>query len=261
MTKALEGTVALVTGASSGIGEATALALASHGAKVAVTGRRLERLERLAERIGGQGQTALAIQSDITDQAQAIEAVDRTADELGRLDIVVANAGIASFAQAWEMTEQQWDDVIATNLGGVWKTARAAVPAILERDEGGAIVFTSSTAGFWGTPYMAHYVAAKHGVIGLTRALAMDVAKDGVTVNAVCPGYVETPMAERVRAGYASMAGISEAEVLTQFNAKIPLGRYSTVDEIAGLADYLATDAAASITAQGLNVCGGLGIY
>ena len=119
----------------------------------------------------------------------------------------------------------------------------------------------ASTGGKQGVVFAAPYSASKHGVVGFTKAVGIELAKSGITVNAVCPGYVETPMAGRVRQGYANHWGVTEEEVLEKFNAKIPLGRYSTPEEVAGLVTYLTTDTASSITAQALNVCGGLGNY
>lgn len=125
----------------------------------------------------------------------------------------------------------------------------------------GRVINIASTAGKQGVVLGAPYSASKHGVVGFTKALGNELAATGITVNAVCPGYVETPMAQRVRQGYAAAWDVSEDEVLTRFQAKIPLGRYSTPEEVAGLVGYLVTDAAASITAQAINVCGGLGNF
>jgi len=125
----------------------------------------------------------------------------------------------------------------------------------------GRIVVVASVASKAGDRYMAAYTASKHGVLGMVRSVSAELARSGVTVNAVCPGYVETPMAQRVRQGYAAAYETSESEILTKFQSKIPLGRYSTPAEVAGLVGYLATDTAASITAQAINVCGGLGNF
>jgi ketoreductase len=131
---------------------------------------------------------------------------------------------------------------------------------MLERGHG-RVISIASTGGKQGVVLGAPYTASKHGVVGFTKALGLELAKSGVTVNAVCPGYVETPMAQRVRAGYSQAWDISEQEVLDRFHAKIPLGRYSTPEEVAALVGYLVTDAAAPVTAQAINVCGGLGNY
>jgi ketoreductase len=178
------------------------------------------------------------------------------------VDVLVNNAGRSGGGVTADIADELWFDVIDTNLHSVFRTTREVLAAGGMRDRNwGRIVNIASTAGKQGVVLGAPYSASKHGVVGFTKALGNELAPTGITVNAVCPGYVETPMAQRVRQGYAQAYGTSEDEVLQRFRAKIPLGRYSTPDEVAGLVGYLVTDTAASITAQAINVCGGLGNF
>ena len=206
MATSLEGTVALVTGASSGIGEATARALAAQGAKVAVAARRLERLERLAAEIGGGGHTALAIQSDITDQAQAINAVDRTVDELGRLDIVVNNAGQMLLGPIEGAPTEEWDRMIDLNLKGLINTTHAAVPHLLAAAEDPTrncadLVNISSVAGRLARSGSGVYNLTKHGVGAFSESFRQEFADRKVRTTIVEPGAVETELTDHIRDG------------------------------------------------------------
>jgi NADP-dependent 3-hydroxy acid dehydrogenase YdfG len=206
MTKAHTETVALVTGASSGIGEATALALASQGAKVAVTGRRLERLERLAEQIGGQGQTALAIQSDITDQAQAITAVERTVDELGRLDIVVNNAGQMLLGPIEDAPTEEWNRMIDLNLKGLIVTTHAALPHLLAAAEDSPrgcadVVNISSVAGRIARSGSGVYNLTKFGVGAFSESFRQEFASRRIRSTIIEPGAVATELTDHLRDG------------------------------------------------------------
>ncbi|MFD1051235.1 SDR family NAD(P)-dependent oxidoreductase, partial [Kibdelosporangium lantanae] len=161
-------------------------------------------------------------------------------DRYGPIDVLVNNAGRTGGGITADIPDETWDDVIDTNLNSVFRVIREVLSAGGMRDRpSGRIINIASTAGKQGVVLGAPYSASKHGVIGLTKALGLELAKTGITVNAVCPGYVETPMAERVRAGYAGAWGITETEVLDRFQAKIPLGRYCTPEEVAGLTHYL----------------------
>jgi NADP-dependent 3-hydroxy acid dehydrogenase YdfG len=206
MTKALEGTVALVTGASSGIGEATARALAAEGAKVAVAARRLERLERLAEEIGKGGHTALAIESDITDQEQAIAAVERTADELGRLDIVVNNAGQMLLGPIEDAPTEEWDRMIDLNLKGLINTTHAALPHLLsaaaDSPRGCAdVINISSVAGRIARSGSGIYNLTKHGVGAFSESFRQEFASRKVRSTLIEPGAVETELTDHIRDG------------------------------------------------------------
>jgi NADP-dependent 3-hydroxy acid dehydrogenase YdfG len=206
MSTSLEGTVALITGASSGIGEATARELAARGAKVAVAARRLERLERLASEIGGGGHTALAIQSDITDQAQAINAVDRTVDELGRLDIVVNNAGQMLLGPIEDAPTEEWDRMIDLNLKGLINTTHAALPHLLaaaeDSDRGCAdVINISSVAGRIARSGSGVYNLTKHGVGAFSESFRQEFAKRKVRSTIIEPGAVDTELTDHIRDG------------------------------------------------------------
>jgi NADP-dependent 3-hydroxy acid dehydrogenase YdfG len=206
MATSLDGTVALVTGASSGIGEATARALAAQGAKVAVAARRLERLERLAAEIGGGGHTALAIQSDITDQEQAMAAVDRTVDELGRLDIVINNAGQMLLGPIENAPTEEWDRMIDLNLKGLINTTHAALPHLLsaaEDSERGCadLVNISSVAGRIARAGSGVYNLTKHGVGAFSESFRQEFADRKVRTTIIEPGAVDTELSDHIRDG------------------------------------------------------------
>jgi NADP-dependent 3-hydroxy acid dehydrogenase YdfG len=206
MTTSLDGTVALITGASSGIGEATARALAAQGAKVAVAARRLERLERLAAEIGGDGHTALAIQSDITDQAQAIDAVGRTVDELGRLDILVNNAGQMLLGPIEDAPTEEWDRMIDLNLKGLINTTHAALPHLLSAAQDSArgcadLVNISSVAGRIARAGSGVYNLTKHGVGAFSESFRQEFAERKVRTTIIEPGAVDTELTDHIRDG------------------------------------------------------------
>ncbi len=206
MTGALDGTVALITGASSGIGEATARSLAAHGARVALAARRLERLERLASELGGGGQTALAIEADITDPAQAILAVDRTVDELGRLDILVNNAGQMLLGPIEDAPLEEWDRMIDLNLKALIKNTHAAVPHLLAAAEDSSrhcadLVNISSVAGRVARAGSGVYNLTKHGVGAFSESFRQEFAERRVRSTIVEPGAVATELTDHLRDG------------------------------------------------------------
>ena len=206
MTTSLDGTVALITGASSGIGEATARSLAAQGAKVAVAARRLERLERLAAEIGGHGHTALAIESDITVRDQAIAAVDRTVEELGRLDIVVNNAGVMLLGPIEDAPTEEWDRMIDLNLKGLIHTTHAALPHLLEAAESSPrgcadVVNISSVAGRVARAGSGVYNLTKHGVGAFSESFRQEFAKRKVRSTLIEPGAVGTELTDHLRDG------------------------------------------------------------
>ncbi|WP_030649976.1 MULTISPECIES: 3-oxoacyl-ACP reductase FabG [Streptomyces] len=254
--------VAVITGATSGIGLAVARLLGAQQHRVFIGARSADNVAETVKQLQAEGIEADGTTLDVrsTDSARAF--VQAAVDRFGGVDILVNNAGRSGGGVTADLTDELWDDVIDTNLNSVFRLTREVLTTGGLRDKAwGRIINVASTAGKQGVVLGAPYSASKHGVVGFTKALGNELAPTGITVNAVCPGYVATPMAQRVRAGYAAAYDTSEEAILEKFQAKIPLGRYSTPEEVAGLVGYLASDTAASITSQALNVCGGLGNF
>ncbi|WET83084.1 SDR family NAD(P)-dependent oxidoreductase [Amycolatopsis sp. QT-25] len=254
--------VALVTGATRGIGLAVAERLVQDSLRLFVCARTKDDVDRTVRALGANGAEVSGAACDVTSSASADELVRQAVERFGRVDVLVNNAGRSGGGPTAQLTDRLWKEVIETNLDSVFYVSRAVLTAGGMLDRGsGRIINIASTGGKQGVVLGAPYSASKHGVVGFTKALGLELAKSGVTVNAVCPGYVETPMAREVRSNYAKIWEIDEDEVLSRFNAKIPLGRHTQPAEVAGLVHYLTTEAAAPITAQAINVCGGLGNY
>jgi ketoreductase len=253
---------ALVTGATSGIGLAVARTLATQGHQVFICARTTENVSATVKQLAEDGLDVAGARCDVR-SAEDVRALVRAAVEhFGPIDVLVNNAGRSGGGVTAEIPDELWYDVINTNLNSVFLVTREVLnTGGMRAKDRGRIINIASTAGKQGVVLGAPYSAAKHGVVGFTKALGNELAPTGITVNAVCPGYVETPMAERVRAFYAAEMDTSEDAVLRKFQAKIPLGRYSTPEEVAGMVGYLTSDSAASITSQALNVCGGLGNF
>jgi NAD(P)-dependent dehydrogenase (short-subunit alcohol dehydrogenase family) len=247
MTMSASGKHALVTGGGSGIGSTIALALADAGAIVTICGRRQQQLDELAAR----HKNIHAEVADVTDQKSIAQLYDR-----GPFDIVVANAGGAESAPAEKISAELWTKTLNVNLTGAFFSVQPAL-AGMRAKKWGRIVFIASTAGIRAAPYIAPYVAAKHGVIGLMRTLALETAKDGITVNAVCPSYTETPMLEQAVARIVATTKRSEAEARAALAAKNPQGRFITPQEVADTVLWLCTEGAASITGQAISLSGG----
>jgi NAD(P)-dependent dehydrogenase (short-subunit alcohol dehydrogenase family) len=249
---ALAGHHALVTGGGSGIGAAVAIALAQAGAVVTICGRRREPLEATAARQAG----IHAEPADVTDRNAMLDLYKRAEQARGPFAVVVANAGGAESAPAEKVTPQAWSDTLAVNLTGAFFSVQPALAGMRARGFG-RIVFIASTAGLKGAAYVAPYVAAKHGVIGLMRALAAETVKHGITVNAVCPGYTETPMLDRAVERIAATTKRDAAEARAALAAKNPQGRFITPDEVAGTVLWLCGEASAGITGQAIAISGG----
>jgi ketoreductase len=253
---------ALVTGATSGIGLSIARALAANGTSVFICARHADEVTRTVKELRNLGAEAEGAEADVRDPAHIKSLVRAAVDVFGGIDVLVNNAGRNGGGVTAQITDELWSDVIETNLTSVFRMTREILVNSGMLDRGwGRIINIASTGGKQGVVLGAPYSASKHGVVGFTKALGLELAKTGVTVNAVCPGFVETPMAERVRQGYAAAWDTSETEVFERFQTRIPLGRYTTPDEVAGIVGYLVTESAAPITAQAINVCGGLGNY
>ncbi|QQQ79280.1 3-oxoacyl-ACP reductase FabG [Saccharothrix sp. 6-C] len=256
------GKVALVTGATSGIGLATARLLAEQGHRVFLCARGEDALLRTVKDLQDEGLDVDGTTGDVREKADIRRVVQAAVDRYGPIDVLVNNAGRSGGGVTADIEDDLWLDVIATNLTSVFLVTREVLTTGgMRGKDRGRIINIASTAGKQGVVLGAPYSASKHGVVGFTKALGNELAPTGITVNAVCPGYVETPMAQRVRQGYAAAYGTTEEAIMEKFTAKIPLGRYSTPEEVAGLVGYLASDPAGSITAQALNVCGGLGNF
>ncbi|AZM55054.1 ketoacyl reductase [Streptomyces sp. WAC 01529] len=254
--------VALVTGATSGIGLAVARDLAAKGLNVFICARDEERVGLTVKELREEGLEVAGTAADVRDPGSVRDLVAAAVAAYGRIDVLVNNAGRSGGGVTADVTDELWFDVINTNLNSVFLVTREVLREGGLRERGwGRVINIASTAGKQGVVLGAPYSASKHGVVGFTKALGNELAPTGITVNAVCPGYVETPMAARVREGYAAAYETTEEAVMAKFTAKIPLGRYSTPEEVAGLVGYLTTDTAASLTSQALNVCGGLGNF
>jgi NAD(P)-dependent dehydrogenase (short-subunit alcohol dehydrogenase family) len=245
----MDGRVAIVTGGSAGIGEATARALAAEGASVTVADVDEERGAEVVAAIQESGGRALFTRVDVRDEADTRAMVDLTVEAFGRLDVAFNNAGVESEPTPLpETTSASWDRTIAVNLTGVWRCMQAEIPRMLEAG-GGSIVNCASIAGLVGFRDMAPYVASKHGVVGLTRTASLELAPRGIRVNAVCPGVIETAMVRRIAEEQPEMmAGIVGAH---------PVGRVGQPEEIAATVLWLCSDGAAFVTGQAIAVDGG----
>ncbi len=250
---ALQGRHAVVTGAARGIGAEIARTLAAEGATLTLLGRRLDVLQTLAAGLPGAGHGVVV--ADVSDPAQ-VEAAFAAARVRGPVAVLVNNAGQAETAPFARMTSALWERMLAVNLTGNFLCMQAALPCMLEAGWG-RIVNIASTAGLKGYAYVSAYAAAKHGVIGLTRSVALEVAKKGITVNAVCPGYTETDILREGIANVVAKTGMSEAEARAQFTAGNPQGRAVQPREVADAVRWLCGDAASSITGQSISVSGG----
>jgi NAD(P)-dependent dehydrogenase (short-subunit alcohol dehydrogenase family) len=248
------GQVAIVTGAANGIGRATALAFAARGAKIIAVDRDGPGAEKLVQEIQGKGGTAIAVAADVTKSADVARYVKAAVDAYGQIDCFFNNAGIeGKVMPVAEYDEATFDAVIGVNLKGVFLGLRHVLPVMISKGRG-AIVNTASVAGITGTPGLGPYVASKHGVIGLTKSVSGEVARQGIRVNAVCPGPVDTRMIHSIEA----MINPADAEgVSARYQSSIPMGRYATVEEIASTVLFLCSDFASGITGAQYVVDGG----
>ncbi len=250
MAAGLSGKVALVTGAGSGIGRASALAFAKAGANLVLADLATAGGEETARHVTGLGARALFVRADVA-RASEVEALMRAAVQTyGRLDCAHNNAGIeGAMARTAECPEENWDRVLTTNLKGVWLCLKYEIAQMVTQG-GGAIVNTASAAGLVGLAGFPAYTASKHGIVGLTRAAAVEYAKAGIRINAVCPGLIQTPMLQRQSA--------ADPQRLAQWAALAPAGRLGTPEEVAEAVVWLCSEAASFVTGHALVVDGGL---
>ncbi len=250
--ESLAGKHALVTGGGTGVGAAIARNLAAEGARITLAGRRREPLEETAAGIP----EAVVVQADVTDEPAVREMFEAARAAHGPLDILVANAGAAESVSLKNTSLALWQNMLSVNLTGSFLCAREAMSDMLDSNNG-RIVFVSSTAGLKGYPYVAAYCAAKHGVVGLTRAMASELAKTGITVNAVCPGFTETPLLADSIAKIVEKTGRSDADARKSLVASNPQGRFVQPDEVAASVVWLCGSGAKSVTGQAISISGG----
>ena len=249
MNHSFAGKVALVTGAGSGIGLATAKAFGDAGASVVLADRREDAVRAAAEGLSASGGKALAVRCDVTDDTQVASMIDRTVSAFGRLDAAFNNAGVMQRrVDTAEISGEEWDRVMAINLRGVWSCMKHELPQML-RNGGGAIVNCSSIGGVIGVPGLAAYHAAKHGVIGLTKTAALEYATRKIRINAVCPGTINTPMAESLTGG--------DPKILAEFLKDEPIGRIAEPEEVAAGVLWLCSPGASYVVGHALFVDGG----
>lgn len=258
-TTGLKSKVALITGATSGIGLGIAHALAAEGCAVGLNGSRAEReITGLAEEIAKTyGEKCVALAADMSDPRAIAAMMARAVSALGPIDILVNNAGVQHVAPLEEFGPEKWDQLIAINLSSAFHTTRMALGPMKARGWG-RIVNIASAHGLVASPFKSAYVAAKHGLVGLTKVTALEAAENGVTANAICPGYVWTPLVEKQIPDQARVHGMSEKDVVEKVMlAPQPNKKFATVEEIAALTVFLCSDMGASITGASLPVDGG----
>jgi len=245
----LTGKTALITGGGRGIGRAIAIAFAREGIRIAVAARTAEQVEQVAHEIGN---GAIALVCDVADP----KSVAQMFEQVAGIDILVNNAGVAESATVVNTTDELWHKHLSINLSGTFYCTRAALPAMLKKGWG-RIINIASIAGKTGAPYISAYSASKHGVLGLTKSIALEVANAGITVNAICPGYVDTEMVTRGVERITSVTGRTAEEALNSLKKMSPQNRLVTPEEVAALALLLASDEGRGITGQAINVDGG----
>ena len=251
MANELEGRHALITGGGTGIGAAAAAQLAEAGAKLSLLGRRMEPLQHEAEQLGG-----CAVACDVTDPLQIANAFDEARNINGPIDLLVVNAGTAESAPFRKLQRDSWDRIIAVNLTAAFDCAQAAIGDLLNSDNG-RLVFVASVAALRGVPYAAHYAASKHGLLGLMRSMAVEYARTNLTVNAVCPGYVDTPMTDQSVARVSAITGRSEAESRGAITAMNASGRLVSAEAVGQAIAMLCLPVSRDINGAALTIDGG----
>jgi len=273
----LENKVAIVTGCARerGIGRAIAMRLADEGAHVVVADYcrsmaeypdakfgQMEELEGVAAAIRKVGRRSLAVKVDVTDEHEVAQMAEAAMKEFGRVDILCSNAGGGvGGGPVIQQTLDSWNRTVGINLTGTFLCAKHVAPKIIAGGRGGRIINTASIAGKRGGPMMAAYSAAKHGVIGLTRSLALELGAFNITVNAVCPGFVETQLFEGLINMVGSTRNMNREQVLKTFVNQVPMGRMQTGEDVANVVAFLASEDGGYMTGQALNICGGVEVH
>jgi len=252
----LTGKIALVTGGGTGIGKAIAASLCKNGAKVAILSRAMAHIDRTAAELNTSTASVVPVQMDLRKKDDVRRAVAEVVAMFGAVHILVNNAGISGLNLMSDEDDTKWYDIIDTNLNGMYLITKEVLRQIPD-DSGGRIINISSVLGKFGVSGYSAYCTTKHGMIGFTRALALEVVKRGITVNTICPGWVDTEMATLGINESAALQGISPAEFKAQAIAAVPIRRFLEASEIAELVTYIASDAARGVTGQAINICGG----
>ena len=248
----------VITGGSRGIGAAIAKRFSAKGAAVLLAANEPQ-VQAMAEEIGKAGGKAAGFVLDVTDKAQVAALYDEAERRFGAVDISIQNAGIITIARIEDMTEAEWDKIMDVNTKGVFLCCQEAIRRMRQHKKGGRLINTASGQARQGFVFTPHYAASKFGVVGITQSLAKEVAKEGITVNAFCPGIIETDMwAYNDRAWGKLLGNYKPGELMAEWVRNIPMGRAGTGDDVAGLVAFLASDDAAYITGQTINVDGGL---
>lgn len=251
-----KGKRAMVTGGGRGIGKAIATRFVQQGAYVAICSRDFTNLQEAAQSLNSLGGTVLPIRLDVRDKSEVMATIGKIKEQWGGLDILVNNAGVSGINPMTEPDDDRWHHIIETNLTGTYFVTKAAL-AVMPDHSNGRIINISSVLGKFGVPEYTAYCASKHGLIGFTRALAQEVVRRGITVNAICPGWTDTEMADEGIREISGRLGISPEAFRRQALAQVPLGRMVDPLEVADLVLYLCSDAAQAMTGQAINLCGG----
>lgn len=253
-----EGKTVVITGASRGIGAAIARRFANDGANLVVSANE-DSVETVAQSIRDMGGSAISVVADVTEKTDVAALYDAAEDQFGRVDISIQNAGVITIAPIEKMTEAEWDSIMDVNTKGVFLCCQEAIARLRKHGQGGRLINTASGQARQGFIYTPHYAASKFGVVGITQSLAKEVAKEGITVNAFCPGIIETDMWAYNDEVWGKLLGnYKPGELMAEWVENIPMARAGTGEDVAGLVAFLASKDAAYITGQTINVDGGL---
>ena len=252
----LQDKIALVTGGATGIGKAIGLQMAKNRAKVAIASRNLSHLAGATAEFEELGLTVLPVSMDVRKKHDVERAVDEIVSKWGAIHILVNNAGISGLSMIDDRDDSKWFNIVDTNLNGMYLITKEVLKHMPDYT-GGRVINISSVLGKFGVPGYTAYCTTKHGMVGFTRALALEVVNRGITVNTVCPGWVDTEMATQGINETAAFQGITPEQFKSQAVAGVPIGRFLEADEIAELVGYLASEQAKGITGQAINICGG----